>query len=95
MVKKRTFFFRNKQTTLQSGDTAIVDTNTGTISLTRGCEIIYVSSLLNEKDHKIYIEKLQSKRPATVVREITGFNVLEETNGGNSIILRLTSKCIE
>ncbi len=95
MVKERSFFFGSKSTTLQSGDIAIVNPKTGTISLTRGCEIIYISSSPNEKDHKIYIGTLRGRRPAMIVREITGFNVSEETNGGNSFLFKLTSKYTE
>ncbi len=95
MIKERLFFLDNKPTTLQSGDIVIVDTEAGTISLSRGCEIIYVSSLLNEKDHKIFIGALQGKRPAVIVREVTGFNASEETNGGASAIFKLTTKYTE
>ncbi len=95
MKKKYSFFLRNKLTVLQSNDIAIVDIEIGTISITRGCEIIYISVSPNEKDHKIYIGALRGRRPAMIVREITGFNVSEETNGGNSFLFKLTSKYTE
>jgi len=95
MTKERLFFLGNKLTTLQSGDIAVVNIETNTVSLTRGCEIIYISSLPNEKDHKIYIGKLRGRQPAIIVREITGFNVSEETTSGASVIFKLTSKYTE
>ena len=87
MDTKSYFIFRNKPTEIRLGDFAKIDTEFGTIALTRDGERIYT----REREDKVYIGPLGSLDPATIVAEVTGLTpiLIEENN--NCLIYELTT----